>query len=115
MVVSLVQSLLFDQPIYATDPAAGATGARLAENVPDASIDAPLLIAQGTADTLISEASQAAYVDQRCRLGNDVDYRTYPGLGHLDLVAGDSPLVPDLLAWTQERFEERPLPGGPAC
>ena len=62
-----------------------------------------VLIAQGLADTLVAPASQAAYVRQRCSAGQVVDYRTYAGRGHVELVTADSPLVPDLLAWTQDR------------
>ena len=50
--------------------------------------------------------AQAAYVRARCRSGYQVDYRTYEGRGHVELVAPDSPAVTDLLAWTSDRFAD---------
>jgi uncharacterized membrane protein HdeD (DUF308 family)/acetyl esterase/lipase len=112
VLVSLVQSLLFDQSIFSADPARGATGERLAANVPSGSIDVPVLVAQGESDQLISASTQAAYVQQRCEAGGDVDYRTYPDRDHLQVVADDSPLVPELLEWTRARFDGRAATGG---
>ncbi len=109
VLVSVAQSLLFEQSIFIGDPATGATGSRLLENVPSGPIDVPLLVAQGESDELITPTVQAAYVEERCRTGGEVDYRTYPGLGHLDLVADDSPLVPELLEWTRARFSGGPV------
>lgn len=77
---------------------------RLAENVPDGTIDAPVLLAQGEADTLIPAAMQIGWVERACARGTVVEHRTYPGLDHLSLVAAGSPLVDDLLAWTRDRF-----------
>ena len=45
--VSLGASLARHEPVFATDPASGALGARLRENTPHAPIQAPLLLAQG--------------------------------------------------------------------
>ena len=101
-----IKSLLFEESIFSGDPATGATGSRLAENVPSGRIDVPLLVAQGESDELITPTVQSAYVVARCRNGGAVDYRLYPGLGHRDLVADDSPLVPELLEWTRARFAE---------
>ena len=36
------------------------------------------------------------------------DFRTYPGLDHLSLVAADSPLTPTLVAWDQARLAGNP-------
>jgi pimeloyl-ACP methyl ester carboxylesterase len=109
VLVSVAQSLLFERSIFRGDPASGATGARLATNVPSGPIDVPLLVAQGESDELITPTVQAAYVEERCRNGGDVDYRVYPRLGHLDLVDDDSPLVPELLQWTHARFAGEPV------
>ncbi len=51
---------------------------------------------------------QAAWVEGRCDAGVEIDYRTYPGLDHLSLVAADSPLTPQLVAWTLERWSGAP-------
>lgn len=83
---------------------------RLAENVPDRPIGAPVLLAQGEADTLIPPAMQVAWAEQACARGTVVEHRTYPGLDHLSLVAAESPLVDDLVSWTRDRFAGRDAP-----
>ncbi|HLT83207.1 MAG TPA: lipase family protein, partial [Phototrophicaceae bacterium] len=98
--------------ILAADPATGAFGRRLAQNEPPPTVTAPLLLAQGGADTLITPTVQDGYVARLCAAGVDVDYRTYPGRDHLSLVAADSPLTPELLAWTADRFSGTPVAGG---
>jgi alpha-beta hydrolase superfamily lysophospholipase/uncharacterized membrane protein HdeD (DUF308 family) len=102
--------LLFGRSIWATDPDTGPFGARLRENVPTGPIAAPVFIGQGEADTVVTSASQAAYVHERCTNGYPVDYRTYPDRGHGDLIASDSPALPYLLQWTSDR-----LAGAPAA
>ena len=72
-----------------------------------------MLLAQGGADTLITPAVQDGYVGRLCARGATVDHRTYGGRDHLSLVAADSPLVPELLAWTAERFAG--APAAPGC
>lgn len=93
-----------DREIFRGNPATGALGARLAENVPTGAIDAPVLIAQGGADTLVALVVQDGYAAARCADGWNLTYRVYDGEDHLSLVADESPLIPDLLAWTVERF-----------
>lgn len=97
-------SLTRDPDIFVSDPTRGALGNRLAQNVPPATIGVPLLIGQGEADGLITPAAQRDYVDTIRKAGHQVDYRTYPGLGHVDLVEAKSPLIPQLLEWTAARF-----------
>ena len=93
-----------DKPIWSGDPSSGPFLERLVQNVPSGPIAAPLLVGQGADDGLVVPAAQDAYVDARCAAGYAVDYRTYAGRGHVPLVEADSPLVPDLLAWTTDRF-----------
>jgi acetyl esterase/lipase len=103
--LNLAESLTQDRSILEGDPGAGPLGARLQENVPAAPIEAPLLLAQGETDGLITPAAQEEYADQRCASGGGpVDYRAYPDRDHVGLVAADSPLVPELLEWTAQRF-----------
>lgn len=97
-------SMTRDPNIFASDPTSGALGKRLQENVPPTTIGVPLLIGQGEADGLITPAAQREYVDTIRQAGRQVDYRTYPGLGHVDLVEAESPLIPQLLEWTAARF-----------
>lgn len=101
--VSVVTSIV-GGAVWQGDPARGALLDRAAQNVPTLPIESPLLLAQGEADDLVTPASQNAYVTDRCAAGQAIDYRTYAGYGHLDIVAADSPPVHDLLEWTQQRF-----------
>lgn len=105
------EHLTQDTSIFDTDPASGPLGARLEENIPTGPISAPLLLAQGETDELVIPSAQQEYADQRCRSGGGpVDYRTYPDRDHVGVVAADSPLVPDLLDWTEQRFAGEDAP-----
>ena len=104
VIVSIATALLLDRPVWRQEPTTGPFAVRLAENSPTGPITAPLLIGQGTADTLITSASQAAFVGSRCGEGQPVDYRAYTGRDHVGLMAEDSPAVADLVAWTEQRF-----------
>jgi uncharacterized membrane protein HdeD (DUF308 family) len=108
--VSVLSALALtrDPEIFATAPTAGAFGRRLRENTPAAAIPAPLLLAQGLSDPLVLPAVQERYVADRCAAGQAVDYRTYAGRDHVGLVRADSPLIPDLLAWTRDRLSGAP-------
>jgi pimeloyl-ACP methyl ester carboxylesterase len=106
--VSVLTALFLDKPLWQGDPSRGALQHRLVANVPSGPIPAPLLIGQGHADSLVVPAAQQAYVEARCAAGHAVDYRTYDGRNHVPLVEPDSPLVPDLIAWTVDRFQGQP-------
>lgn len=103
-------SLSAEPNIFAVDPTTGAFGKRLRENVPTGRIEAPLLIGQGLSDPLVLPAVQQGYVEARRAAGQELLYLTYPGRDHVGVVQPDSPLVPDLIAWTQDRFAGRPAP-----
>ncbi|MGB7448359.1 MAG: lipase family protein [Ornithinimicrobium sp.] len=107
-VLALAESTLLGDSIFDRDADTGALGRRLAENVPSGLLEAPLLVAQGERDQVVSPTVQAGHVRSRCDEGNTVDYRTYPGRGHLNLVAESSDLAPDLLDWTQQRLDGQP-------
>jgi hypothetical protein len=113
VLVSVVTSVALDKPIWSGDPSSGVFLERLLQNVPTGRIAAPLLVGQGSADTLVTPAAQQSYVDDRCGAGYPVDYRVYAGRGHVPLVEPDSPLVPDLIAWTADRFAG--APAGNTC
>lgn len=91
---------LFDQL-----PTAGPLGARLAENVPAGPVAAPLLIAQGLEDPVVVPEIQSRFVEARCREGQAIEFRTYPGLDHLAIVGPGSPLTDALVEWTARRFD----------
>ena len=103
--LSLIGSLTLGDSVFSTDLDSGPLLARLEANVPTLPIAAPLLVAQGETDGLIPAAAQADYVGARCAAGQPIDYRTYPDRGHIPLVEADSPLLPDLFEWTQDRFD----------
>ncbi|MFT4137155.1 DUF308 domain-containing protein [Microbacterium sp.] len=104
--VSLLELLgLSEDPVVmAADPTTGPLGERLKENVPPATITAPLLVGQGAADGLVRPAVQDAFVASLCDAGVSVDYRLYSGRGHTEVVDADSPLVPELFEWTRARL-----------
>jgi uncharacterized membrane protein HdeD (DUF308 family)/alpha-beta hydrolase superfamily lysophospholipase len=102
--LSIIGSLTVGGEIFSRDLGSGPLLARLEENVPTAPIDVPLLLAQGASDQLVLPDVQADYVEARCADGQDVDFRTYDGRDHVPLVEADSPLLPELIEWTNDRF-----------
>lgn len=99
--------------VFARDPVEGPLGLRLGENTPREPIAAPVLIAQGEIDDLVLPSIQKGYVESRCAAGQIIDYRTYDGLDHISLVAPNSPLGPDLIKWSHDRFAG--VPAAVAC
>lgn len=99
--------------MFSRDAASGPLGARLEQNTPRGPIRAPLLIAQGQDDEAVLAKMQQTYVRSRCPAGQPVDFLSYPGIGHLSLVAEGSPLTADLMAWTRDRFAG--VPPSPGC
>lgn len=83
----------------------GGLGDRLRENSPTGPFPAPVMVAQGLADPLVKPQLQGDWVSARCQAGEEIDFRTFPGLGHMDLVAADSPLTPQIVQWTLDRWE----------
>lgn len=110
--VLVLLGLAGDPEIFARPPLDGALGRRLQENTPPATISAPLLIAQGATDGIVTRAGQEAFVEGLCAAGQQVDYRVYAGKGHMPLVESDSPLVPQLFAWTAARFNAERVESG---
>jgi acetyl esterase/lipase len=100
--------LLPAEGIFRKDPTSGLLGTRLGENTPTDIVPSPLLIAQGEIDDLVLPEVQKRFVSARCSAGQRIDFRTYPGRDHVSVVAPDSPLVPELILWTRERFEGKP-------
>jgi uncharacterized membrane protein HdeD (DUF308 family)/pimeloyl-ACP methyl ester carboxylesterase len=86
----------------------GRTGDLLKENTPTGQITAPLLIAQGEADQLVLPEVQKEFVKNWCAEGQDIDFRLFPGLDHLPLVAPGSPLNPELVDWARARLAGDP-------
>lgn len=90
-----------------------ASGERLAEVLADwaaydpAEAQGPLLVVQGEADPDVLPPITAQLVDELCETGAAVEYRTYPGAGH-DEVMADS--ASDAAAWLTARFADDPAP-----
>jgi dipeptidyl aminopeptidase/acylaminoacyl peptidase len=93
--------------IWKADPLAGPLGVRLSQNIFTGMIAAPLLIAQGTPDEAVPCASQEEYVVARRAVGQQIDFRRYPGLGHMPLVQPNSRFITELLEWTTDRLADR--------
>jgi acetyl esterase/lipase len=108
-VFSALQTMLLPQDgIFARDPTAGPFGERLDQNSPFGPFAMPVLVAQGETDDLVLPDIQDRYVGKLCGAGQPVTYRRYQGRDHLSLVAPDSPLGPDLIAWTRDRLAGLP-------
>lgn len=83
----------------------GPLGEELRENSVNENIDYPLFVAQGTADQLVLPGMQRDWVAERCAAGQAMEYREYEGRDHMPLVEDDSPLIPDLVAWANDRLD----------
>jgi uncharacterized membrane protein HdeD (DUF308 family) len=105
-----VGEILMGEPVFSEDLDEGELLTRLQENVPDEVTGLPTFIAQGLTDNLVLPEAQERFVQTLCDGGLVVDYRTYEGRDHLGVVASDSPMVPDLLEWTEARFAGDPPP-----
>jgi pimeloyl-ACP methyl ester carboxylesterase len=89
-----------------------AFASRLAQNVADQSISAPVVIAQGLADEVVPPAATDAYVEARCAAGQPLEYWKVAGFDHGGIVRSGSPLDAPLVAWTSARFSnEAPAHG----
>jgi hypothetical protein len=104
ILLTLGQVSVLGTDVWNGNPMSGTLGPRIQENVPLAPIEVPLLIGQGLDDQLVLPSAQEAYVAQRCELGTTLDFRTYEGRDHVPLVEEDSPLVPELIQWTEDRL-----------
>lgn len=115
-IVSVVAALSMgaDLDIFATDPTTGTLGRHLGDNIAPLHVPAPLLVAQGGADSVVLTRTQSDFVERMCADGQQVDYRVYEGFEHAAVVEGYSPLVPELLEWTRDRFAGAPL-ADPGC
>jgi acetyl esterase/lipase len=108
---SVATATQLSQEIFRRDQIDGEAGRLLRVNTPTGHIDAPLFLAQGTADGLVLPAQQRDFVAARCAAGQAIDFREYPGRDHLSLVETNSPLTPELVKWTNARLAgEAPTP-----
>lgn len=106
--VSVTEARLMADRFVANSLYEGGLGRRLSENDATGTMEAPVLIAQGESDRVVTLGLQDAYVRERCAAGQSLDYRTYAGRGHGDLLREESPFMDELLAWTADRFAGEP-------
>ncbi|CAN5643194.1 hypothetical protein BH09CHL1_BH09CHL1_00920 [soil metagenome] len=96
------------ESVFIQQPSNGPLATRLAENVPGTPTGLPTFLGQGMSDPLILPEVQAQFVSGLCSAGQIIEYHTYAGRDHVGVVADDSPMIPDLLAWTKARFAGDP-------
>ena len=73
-----------------------------AENTPGTGpLAPPLLVTQGTADTVVRPDVTAAFVEAQCRAGTTVELKTYEGVDHFGVRTASAP---DVVAWIGDRF-----------
>jgi len=78
----------------------------LAQNTPGAApIGVPLLVSQGTADTVVWPGITADWVAARCAAGEHIQQTLYEGASHVQ-VATDA--APDTVTWLGARFAGAP-------
>jgi pimeloyl-ACP methyl ester carboxylesterase len=104
-------AMTFEGPALTTSTNA-ALEARLAQNTANRAIAAPVLIAQGLADVVVPPPATDLYVVERCDAGQRLEYWTFSGLDHAEIVEPAATLDEPLLAWTQARFANEPQPAG---
>lgn len=76
------------------------------KNTPSGRIEVPIVLAHGTADSLIPVELSEAEAARRCNAGEDVQFARYPGSTH---DAREDTAV-YILGWTVDRFAGRPTP-----
>jgi len=92
-------SLRLDAPLYRVDVTSGATRDRLAQNIADGVVPAPLFLGQGADDEVIPESIQTSLAEGLCGQDRPVETHLYPGRTHMGVIAEGSPLIDDLFAW----------------
>lgn len=106
--IANILSAVISEPFTRENVYEGPIHARLQENVPSQALGVPLFLGQGEADTLIMPDVQANFVSDLCTAGQVVEYHIYTGRDHLSVVDTDSPMLSDLMTWTEARFAGDP-------
>jgi len=97
----------FDGAGFATSPLEiPAWVNRLEENSPgNVPTDVPILLIQGQEDSVVPILLTNVLENRLCDIGNEVEYRVFPGYGHNDSTEKNMPLM---LEWTAARFAGEP-------
>jgi pimeloyl-ACP methyl ester carboxylesterase len=101
----------FNGPALATS-SNKALQARLEQNTPNGSIQAPVVIAQGLSDVVVPPSATDAYVEERCSAGQRLEYWTFAGRDHFTIAQPGAPLEELLIKWTMARFANEPQASG---
>ena len=81
----------------------------LQANTPGATaITVPVLVDQGTADTVVWPGITADWVAAQCRAGVAIDEQSYPGVTHTDIGFTAAPAT---ATWIAARFARQPATG----
>jgi pimeloyl-ACP methyl ester carboxylesterase len=82
----------------------------LAENDPGhVKTDSPILLIHGLADQQIPPVASELLFKRLCGLGQVVERRTYPGMGHAEVIA---PSFAGMLTWMSDRVAGKPAVSG---
>jgi acetyl esterase/lipase len=103
-------AISFEGPALAS--ANSALAARLTQNTPNGPIAAPLVIAQGLGDIVVPPPATEAYVDARCAAGQALEYWTFAGHDHGNIVQPGTVLDTPLISWTRARLAGPPQTDG---
>jgi pimeloyl-ACP methyl ester carboxylesterase len=96
----------FDEVIKADPMTVPAWKAVLEANDPGhVKLPMPLLVIHGEADEQIPPVASQALVGRLCGLGQVAERRTYPGMGHAEVIA---PSFVPMVAWMGDRLAGRP-------
>ena len=105
---ALIAGTQIPNQVFPNQLLSGEFGMKLKAQSPNGPWPAPVFVAQGLSDPLVKPRLQDDWVAGRCRAGEAIEYRTYPGLDHNSLVAADSPLTPLIVQWSLERWADEP-------
>jgi pimeloyl-ACP methyl ester carboxylesterase len=72
-----------------------------------ATVTGPMLVVQGEADESVLPPITAELVDDLCAHRDTIEYRTYPGAGHDEVLHASSA---DVAAWMAARMSGEPAP-----
>lgn len=109
-IAAILRGTQVPNQIFPDSMLAGDFGKKLRDQTPVGPFPAPVLVAQGLDDPLVLPPMQQKWVSERCDAGEVIDYRTFEGLSHVSLVAADSPLTPQIVEWTLERWQGEATP-----
>jgi hypothetical protein len=71
-----------------------------------------LLVVQGLEDIIVPQPATDQYVEGRCKAAQRLEYWTFAGFDHADIVQPASPLEGRLAGWTAARFANEPQQDG---